>query len=210
MDNIEDPLTKGLSKELVRESSKVDDETNLILEIELRIEWLRLVVGEEVVTPKSLKRHFNHETSQIASARTLYSALVELLETIVCFFDFYEIRQDPKKIQYPVTDLLEKLQLAQSLSQKTLRFKEIMWDLPGVVLVEVLDGGGGLMLGDCVGLVFVLLIGSVRGTCEVVFGRTVVEVEYVGCSGRVVAGVMEDVGEIEGVGDVGDGDGGLN
>ncbi|GJV13487.1 reverse transcriptase domain-containing protein [Tanacetum coccineum] len=58
-------------------------------------------------------------------------------------------------------------------------------------------------------LVSVLLIGSVGGTC-VVFGRTVVEVASVDWPGSIVAGVIEGVGEIEGVGDVGYGDGGLN
>ncbi|GJV07373.1 hypothetical protein Tco_1345029 [Tanacetum coccineum] len=53
------------------------------------------------------------------------------------------------------------------------------------------------MLGDCVGLVSVLLIGSVGGTC-MVFGRTVVEVESVDWPGSIVAGVIEGVSEIEG------------
>nr|GEV40888.1 hypothetical protein [Tanacetum cinerariifolium] len=60
------------------------------------------------------------------------------------------------------------------------------------------------MLGDCVELVAVLLIGYVRGTCEVVFRIVVVEVEFVGWSKSIVVGLME------GVGDVGDGDGGLS
>ncbi|GKF72679.1 hypothetical protein Tco_0208793, partial [Tanacetum coccineum] len=67
-----------------------------------------MVVGEGVITPKSLKRHLIQETSQVASPKALYSASVELLETTVCFFDFHEIKQDPKKIQYPVSENFNK------------------------------------------------------------------------------------------------------
>jgi hypothetical protein len=46
----------------------------------------------------------------------LYSASAEDLEIVVCFFDFQEIKELSRKTQYPVTDLLESTQPAQSKS----------------------------------------------------------------------------------------------
>ncbi|GJT22795.1 hypothetical protein Tco_0892732 [Tanacetum coccineum] len=65
-----------------------------------------------------------------------------------------------------------------------------------VVLVE----GGGLLLSGWGGLMSVVWIDSVGGVCEVVFGRTMVEVKSVDWSMIGVVGVVEDVVEVEGVG----------
>ena len=50
----------------------------------------------------------------------LYSALAEDLDTIVCFFDFQEINESPRKMQYPVTDPLVSGHDARSASLKPL------------------------------------------------------------------------------------------
>jgi len=50
-----------------------------------------------------------------------YSASAEDLKMVVCFLDFQEISDSPKKMQKPVTDLLVSGHLAQSESQKALR-----------------------------------------------------------------------------------------
>jgi len=50
-------------------------------------------------------------------AIALYSASAEDLDTVVCFLDFQEIKELSRKTQYPVTDLLESTQPAQSESQ---------------------------------------------------------------------------------------------
>lgn len=42
----------------------------------------------------------------MAIAIALYSASVELLEAEVCFLDLQKIREDPRKTQKLVTDLL--------------------------------------------------------------------------------------------------------
>jgi hypothetical protein len=47
----------------------------------------------------------------------LYSASAEDLDTVVCFFDFQEIKELSRKMQYPVTDLLVSEQPAHSESQ---------------------------------------------------------------------------------------------
>ena len=44
----------------------------------------------------------------------LYSASTENLEITDCFLDFHEIKESPKKTQYPVVDLLVSTQDAQS------------------------------------------------------------------------------------------------
>ena len=46
----------------------------------------------------------------------LYSASAEDLDTIACFFDFQEINESPRKMQYPVIDLLVSRHDAQSAS----------------------------------------------------------------------------------------------
>jgi hypothetical protein len=54
----------------------------------------------------------------------LYSASADDLETVCYFLDFHDIKESPKKIQKPVTDLLESGQLAQSESQKDFNCKD--------------------------------------------------------------------------------------
>lgn len=44
----------------------------------------------------------------------LYSALAEALDTVVCFFDLHEIKEDPTKTQNPVIYFLVSEQSAQS------------------------------------------------------------------------------------------------
>ena len=43
-----------------------------------------------------------------------YSASIEERERVACFFDFHDTRELPRKIQKPVTNLLESKQAAQS------------------------------------------------------------------------------------------------
>ena len=50
-----------------------------------------------------------------------YLASADDFKTFVYFLDFHELRESPRKIQYPVTDLLVILQPAQSESQYALR-----------------------------------------------------------------------------------------
>ena len=60
-------------------------------------------------------------SSQAVVAMALYSASAEDRETVACFLDFQEIRESPRKMQNPVTDLRESGQPAQSASQNPLR-----------------------------------------------------------------------------------------
>jgi hypothetical protein len=77
---------------------------------------------------KSASRDINHCSSQAAKERDLYSASVELLETVFCFLALHEIREVPRKKQYPDVDLLVSTQFAQSASAK-----------PSNWIVEVLE-----------------------------------------------------------------------
>ncbi|GJV19607.1 alcohol dehydrogenase 1 [Tanacetum coccineum] len=56
-------------------------------------------------------------TSQQVKAIALYSASADDLDTTACFLDFHEIVESPRRMQYPVVDLLVMGQLAQSESQ---------------------------------------------------------------------------------------------
>ena len=58
----------------------------------------------------------------------LYSASAEDLETMDCLLDFHEIRESPKKIQYPVVDHLVSIQDAQSTSMYAFRCKSDLDD----------------------------------------------------------------------------------
>ena len=51
-------------------------------------------------------------------AKALYSNSELDLETVVCFLDFHEMREEPKNTQNPETDRLVVGQLAQSESAK--------------------------------------------------------------------------------------------
>ena len=55
---------------------------------------------------KSLKIDSNHIISQTTTAIALYSASADDLDIVVCFLDFQDINDSPKKMQYPVTDFL--------------------------------------------------------------------------------------------------------
>ena len=61
--------------------------------------------------------------SLIVAAIALYSAFAEDLKIVVCFLAFQEIEESPKKMQKPVIDFLESGQVAQSKSEKALRWK---------------------------------------------------------------------------------------
>jgi len=59
-------------------------------------------------------------------AIALYLALQELFDIVPCFFDFQDIREFSRYTLKPVTDCLESLQVPQSLSQKALRWSELL------------------------------------------------------------------------------------
>ena len=52
-----------------------------------------------------------------------YSASADDLETLACFLDFHDMSYFPRKMQYPVTDLLVAPQPPQSKSQKAFKDK---------------------------------------------------------------------------------------
>jgi len=59
-------------------------------------------------------------------AIALYSTSQELFYIVPYFFDFQDIREFPRYTLKPVTDCLESLQVSQSLSQKALRWAELL------------------------------------------------------------------------------------
>ena len=59
-------------------------------------------------------------SSLVTAATTRYLASVDERETIVCFLDFHEINDSPKKTQNPVTDLRVSTHPAQSKPLKAL------------------------------------------------------------------------------------------
>ena len=75
---------------------------------------------ELVLKPKSVRRYLNHTSSLVTAAIARYSASVEDFETMVCFLDFHEIKESPKKTQKPVTERLVSIHPAQSESLKAL------------------------------------------------------------------------------------------
>lgn len=81
-------------------------------------------VGWSDCTPKSLSNCLNQIISLVTDPIALYSASVELLETVVCFFDFQEIKESPRKTQNHVTDLRVSIHPAQSESLKALSCKD--------------------------------------------------------------------------------------
>jgi hypothetical protein len=70
------------------------------------------------VTFKSFNRNSSQINSHVAVESALYSASDEDLETVICFLAFQEMREFPKKKQYPEVDLLVSMQPAQSASEK--------------------------------------------------------------------------------------------
>jgi hypothetical protein len=67
----------------------------------------------------------NQVSSQQTVAIDRYSASAKELETIVCFLDFQEIKESPRKTQNPKTDLRVSRQLARSKSQKAFKKKKL-------------------------------------------------------------------------------------
>jgi hypothetical protein len=61
---------------------------------------------------KSFIKYNSQMSSQVAVDKALYSALEEDQDTVICFLAFHDIRDDPKKKQYPLVDLLVSLQPA--------------------------------------------------------------------------------------------------
>jgi len=59
-------------------------------------------------------------------AIALYSTTQELFDIVPCFFDFQDIREFLRYTLKSVTDCLESLQMPQSLSQKALRWAELL------------------------------------------------------------------------------------
>ena len=51
----------------------------------------------------------------------LYSASAEDLDMVVCFLDFQETKESPRKMQKPVVDLLESGQEAQLASKNCIK-----------------------------------------------------------------------------------------
>ncbi|MCI06269.1 GPI mannosyltransferase 1, partial [Trifolium medium] len=70
------------------------------------------------LTLRSAKRYTNHCNSQEAKESARYSASKELLETVCCFLALHEIKEVPRKKQYPEVDLLVSKHPAQSASVK--------------------------------------------------------------------------------------------
>ena len=59
----------------------------------------------------------SHTISLVTMAIALYSDSAEDLDTTCCFLHFQEIKESPRKIQNPKTDLLVSGHAAQSASQ---------------------------------------------------------------------------------------------
>jgi hypothetical protein len=65
---------------------------------------------------KSFKRYKSHWSSQVAVESALYSASDEDLDTVYCFLARRDIKDEPRKKQKPIVDLLESMHPAQSAS----------------------------------------------------------------------------------------------
>ena len=88
--------------------------------------WLSqyIGVGWEKEIPISASNQRNQTISLVVDAMTRYSASVDDWETIDCFLLFQEIRESPKKIQNPVTDLRSVGSLPWSASEYARNSKE--------------------------------------------------------------------------------------
>jgi len=61
-------------------------------------------------TTKSLRRYQIHYISQVVAASAQYFASMDGQEIVYCFFNFHEIREDPRKTRNPfVVAQLESL-----------------------------------------------------------------------------------------------------
>ena len=56
---------------------------------------------------RGLRREVSHWSSQVVEARARYSASDELHETVFCFLDCHETREEPKYTTNPVIERLE-------------------------------------------------------------------------------------------------------
>lgn len=63
-------------------------------------------------------RTINQSSSHVANDNALYSASDDDMEMVSYFFVRHDIREVPRKKQYPEMDLLESMQPAQSESEK--------------------------------------------------------------------------------------------
>ena len=72
------------------------------------------VTGRDI--PSSLRRILIHAISDAVSGSDMYSASVELLETVCCFLEDHEMRFWPINVHNPPVDRLVAGQPAQSLS----------------------------------------------------------------------------------------------
>ena len=61
---------------------------------------------------------WSHWSLAVVEASARYSASVDDLETVGCFFDFQDMRESPRKTQKPVTERRESGHPAQSESEK--------------------------------------------------------------------------------------------
>lgn len=75
--------------------------------------------------PRSFSNAIDHVNSQAVEARVQYSGSADDLDTVVCFLDFQEMIEAPRKQQKPVIDLLVSGHVvAQSESVKPFRCTE--------------------------------------------------------------------------------------
>jgi len=88
--------------------------------------WLSqyIGVGWEKEIPISASNQRNQTISLVVDTMARYSASVDDWETIDCFLLFQEIRESPKKIQNPVTDLRSVGSLPWSASEYARNSKE--------------------------------------------------------------------------------------
>lgn len=66
---------------------------------------------------RSVRRKLNQVISELVMAMARYSASADERETTDCFFDFQEIKDEPRNMQKPETERLVSGQDAQSESQ---------------------------------------------------------------------------------------------
>lgn len=71
----------------------------------------------------SLNICWSHVNSAANEAMALYSASVDDLDMVFCFFDFQDMSEFPRKMMNPVVDLLQCKQETQSASEKALRVR---------------------------------------------------------------------------------------
>lgn len=76
----------------------------------------KVLTGRDMSHFKSVRILFIQIISQVTDARALNSAYAEDLEMVACFLLFQEIKDPLKKIEKPVTDLLEVIVFPQSES----------------------------------------------------------------------------------------------